>query len=581
MASGRLPTVIQYLRRLGSSQASGGLSDAQLLDRFLTQRDEAACEVLVWRHAPLVWSVCRRVLRHEQDAEDAFQATFLTFVRKAGSLGKREAVGSWLYKVAYRVALEARARAVKRAAHEQQGVDWLSAEPSHDLLWRDVRPVLDEEVNQLPSKYRIPFVLCYLEGKTNQEAAQELGCPVGTILSRLAWARERLRQRLTRRGLTLSAGMLAALLASNGASASVSVVMVGSTVQAALLFGANQTMAAGVISAKVTALTEGVLRTMFLTKLKIATALLLAVGVIGTGAGIIGHPALAARPSQAKKDEPTKGAGEQKNENAKAERGSHESGVIKKVDPTRKKITIHSDGIWYEAALEVSTPVKYLTPIFVDNSLSFGTKEVERPLAPNAKVIIDGREGKLADLPPQTPVHLTLDAEGKVTRIEAAGTTLSCFVEAVDPARHAVAVSSEDGGIGTKERPKLYEVAQDAKVRIDGKESQFADLKAGMRVTVQVSAVKPAVLDIQAAGPTVPCLLKAVDAAQHTITIHLRKNHLTFAGLPVAKDAKVWINGKESQLADLQPGMRVQLQMGAETDCNLVVGIKADQNAKK
>src|SRR5262249_24569164 len=158
-------------------------------ERFVRRRDEAAFEALVWRHAPLVLGVCRRVLRHEQDAEDAFQATFLTLVRKARSIGRKQSVGSWLYKVAYRAAVQAKAAAGRRAAREKPWAGEPAGEPSEDVIWRDLRPVLDEEVGRLPARYRVPFVLCYLNGKTSAEAAREIGCPAGTIMSRLAWAR--------------------------------------------------------------------------------------------------------------------------------------------------------------------------------------------------------------------------------------------------------------------------------------------------------------------------------------------------------------------------------------------------------
>src|SRR5262249_1365227 len=161
-----------------------------LLQRWLARRDEAAFELLLWRHGPMVLALCRRLLRHAQDAEDAFQATFLTLVRKAGSIANREALAAWLYKVAYRVALRARAAAATRAALPITSMDLPAAEPAQDLLWRDLRPVLDEEVSRLPARFRGPFVLCYLEGKTNEQAARELGCPLGTVLSRLSRGRE-------------------------------------------------------------------------------------------------------------------------------------------------------------------------------------------------------------------------------------------------------------------------------------------------------------------------------------------------------------------------------------------------------
>src|SRR5262245_42823379 len=186
-------SVLHYLRRVVDTARVGGLTDGQLLGRFVASRDEAAFEVLVWRHGPLVLSVCRRVLGKEHDAEDAFQATFLTLARKAGSIGRREAVGSWLYKVAYRVALAARCKNARIASHEKPLHDVVAADPSVESPNSDWRAVIDEEILRLPSRYRIPFVLCCLEGKTVDEAAKELGCPRGTVGTRVARAKARLR----------------------------------------------------------------------------------------------------------------------------------------------------------------------------------------------------------------------------------------------------------------------------------------------------------------------------------------------------------------------------------------------------
>jgi RNA polymerase sigma factor (sigma-70 family) len=222
MADTQLRTVVRHLHKLVRPHSDGGSSDGKLLQRFVSQHDEVAFEVLVWRHGAMVWNVCRRLLRSTQDAEDAFQASFLALLRAARSIRAGTAIGGWLYKVAYRVALKAKARAANRARRETPGVDLLFAEPTEpDLLWRDLRPVLDEEINRLRSQYRLPLVLCYLEGKTTTEAAQLLGCPRGTVATRLAWARQRLRARLTRRGLTLSStAVLATLLSEHALSAS-------------------------------------------------------------------------------------------------------------------------------------------------------------------------------------------------------------------------------------------------------------------------------------------------------------------------------------------------------------------------
>jgi RNA polymerase sigma factor (sigma-70 family) len=176
------------------------MPDAQLLDRFVERRDEVAFELLVWRHGPMVLGVCRRILQNPHDAEDAFQASFFTLARKADSIARRDSVGAWLYRVAYRIALRARARRARLAQREQPLGDLpvaeVGCEPADLLAWRELRPVLDAEISRLPEKYRAAFVLCYLEGKTNEQAAEQLGCPKGTVLSRLSRARERLRKRL-------------------------------------------------------------------------------------------------------------------------------------------------------------------------------------------------------------------------------------------------------------------------------------------------------------------------------------------------------------------------------------------------
>ena len=275
MAQASLNPILRYLRRLSGAQESGQLSDAQLLERFVTRRDEAAFEVLVWRYGPLVLGVCRRVLRREQDAEDAFQATFLALVRRAGTIGKGASVGSWLYKVAYRVALRARQRSAKQPARAPLTEDVPAPDAGHEALWCDLRPILDEEVSRLPRKYRETVVLCYLEGKTNAEAARVLGCPRGTVVSRLASARERLRVRLARRGVTVSSGLLALLMAARASA--LSPALVNTTLKAVL--------SAGVVSAEIAWLTEGVLRAMFLSKLMTAVGVLaLSLGGAGLGA---------------------------------------------------------------------------------------------------------------------------------------------------------------------------------------------------------------------------------------------------------------------------------------------------------
>jgi RNA polymerase sigma factor (sigma-70 family) len=233
----------------------------------------------------MVLAVCRRLLRREQDAEDAFQATFLALVRKAAAIGKREAVAAWLYKVAYRAALRVREAAAKQPEANPVAADLL---PAPETGGDDLRPLLDEEVRSLPGAYRLTFILCYLEGKTQAEAAHQLGCPPGTVASRLAWARRRLRTRLARRGVAPSAAVIAALLDRQAAPAALPPPLVSSTVHAALHFAAGKSAAGGPA-----AVAEGVLHAMRMTRLKATAALLLIACVLGAGTGLAARRALA------------------------------------------------------------------------------------------------------------------------------------------------------------------------------------------------------------------------------------------------------------------------------------------------
>ncbi|HEX5273519.1 MAG TPA: sigma-70 family RNA polymerase sigma factor [Gemmataceae bacterium] len=261
----------------------GGLTDGQLLSRWLASRDEAAFELLVWRHGPTVRGVCRRLLRRPQDIDDAFQATFLVFLRKAATIGKRDAVGSWLYGVAYRVALRARLRSPREEPLDGGDVLVPAAPAADAAAWGEVRRVLDEEVNRLPRRYRAVFVLRCLQGKTNEEAARELGVPAGTVQSRLSRARERLRSRLTRRGVTLTAGALGAGWAGE-ASATLPGAFVRCTVRAALSGAAGQAAAAGLVTTQAASLAKGALHAMWMTKVQMTAAVVLGVALLGGGA---------------------------------------------------------------------------------------------------------------------------------------------------------------------------------------------------------------------------------------------------------------------------------------------------------
>jgi RNA polymerase sigma factor (sigma-70 family) len=278
MATAPTSALLRHLRRLAAVQAARDLSDAELLRRFVAQGEQAAFTALVTRHASLVWGICCRALRREQDAEDAFQATFLALARKAGTIRNREAVGGWLYGVASRVAAKAGARerrqqALAREARMPPAVE----EPPREAAWRELQAILDEEVRGLPDKYRAPFVLCCLGQKTKAEAARELGWKEGTVSGRLAQARQMLRQRLARRGVSLSALLSGLALTADAGTAPPT--LVSATARHALL-AATGRGAGSAVPAGVVALADGVLRPAGTGHGGVVWGLLLAAGVL-------------------------------------------------------------------------------------------------------------------------------------------------------------------------------------------------------------------------------------------------------------------------------------------------------------
>jgi RNA polymerase sigma factor (sigma-70 family) len=282
MATTPAHPVARHVRRLAAAYLAG-LPDPQLLERFARRGDEGAFAALVGRHGALVLGACRRVLGDWHAAQDCFQATFLVLAKKAGALKRPEALGPWLYGVACRTARKARSREARRRACERQAARTPAVGHPDDLVWRDLRPVLDEAVARLPDKYRVPFVLHHLQGATVAEVARRLGCPQGTVAAHLARARERLRLRLGRRGVVLSGGALAAALCGNAAPACPPAALAARVVEAAGQVAAGNAAAAGAIPAGASALTKGALRVMG-KKLRIALGLLAAV-VAGVGGG--------------------------------------------------------------------------------------------------------------------------------------------------------------------------------------------------------------------------------------------------------------------------------------------------------
>jgi RNA polymerase sigma factor (sigma-70 family) len=285
MAAEPMHLALRHLRTLCATQQISTLPDHELVRRYATERDEMAFAVLVRRHGRMVQSVCQTVLHHQQDAEAAFQATFLVLAAKADSIRKHASVSSWLHGVAYRVALKTRTQLAKRRAGEKRLTVAFQPDPAEELTWQELRQGLHEELTHLPERYRAPLLFCYLEGLTQEEAAHVLGWKTTTLKGRLTHGRELLRRRLTRRGLTLSAGLAATVLVPAGMSQALPVALTVASVRAANTLGLGKA-AEGGITASVVALAEGVMRAMLLTKLKVATTLVLICGIVAAGAGL-------------------------------------------------------------------------------------------------------------------------------------------------------------------------------------------------------------------------------------------------------------------------------------------------------
>lgn len=301
MATARLGAISRHIRNLVADENIGGQTDGSLLRAFLDRADQAAFEALLRRHGAMVFQVCLRGLGNVHDAEDALQATFLVLARQAASIRKRESLASWLHGVASHMATHAKRAATRRSGHEARANPGRAADPALTAAWKELQLLLDQEIGRLPELLREPFIACCLENKSCAEAADQLGVEVTTVWKRLSRARKQLQERLTRRGVSLTAALAAGALAGTGVQATVPRALLSATVKAAAGAAAGHALTSGDISPSVISLVEGAKRAMALTKCKVVFSLVFCAGFIGVGLGSLQR--LSAQPA-AKESEP-------------------------------------------------------------------------------------------------------------------------------------------------------------------------------------------------------------------------------------------------------------------------------------
>jgi RNA polymerase sigma factor (sigma-70 family) len=580
MALAPLETIREVFDRVRDGADRG---DGELLARYRTLRDQDAFGSLVRRHGPMVLGVCRRVLRDSHAADDAFQATFLVLAKRAGAVHPPDRLAPWLYGVAYRTALKARGRAVRRQQVEREYAAEANNRPptapesaAGGASAAELLPVIDEQLNALPEKYRTPLVLCALRGLNKAEAAEKLGLPEGTVSSRLARAREMLRDRLTRRGVVVPLAALGTLLSAEALRAAVPPTLAVSATTGAT--------GAAVVPATVLTLSTEVLRSMTLFKLKALCAVAVCVSLAAGGFGLYALSASTddKNPTQQGEKPSTKPAGEKKpgekpNPNEK-NGNNNQKGKNEQDGNNNQNGAGNTPKPEDDKKPEKPKPEKQLAKfggriVSVDakaNTITLATKgadgaaEKEFLLAEGVKVFIDGKEAKLADVPRDAtasfmaPVITKNGTPAPVTELRITGSTLNGIIKQVDAASITL-----DG----EKKPRTIKVA-DGKVVINGKDVKLADLRAGDKVTITLTTDESAALLVSAARsegekgekPEKPVTKRsqlagkvaAVDATARTITVTGKGDQELIAKLTA--DAKVIVDGKGAKLADVPKG---------------------------
>jgi RNA polymerase sigma factor (sigma-70 family) len=494
MPASSLNRVLHHLRRATLLHEGTALTDGELLGRFLGARDAAAFEGLMQRHGPMVLGVCRRVLGSCHDAEDAFQATFLVLVRRAASIVPRDQVGNWLHGVAYRTALEAKTARARRSAKEGQVRPVARGQAVVDVVaLHELRQRLDQELERLPDNYRAAVVLCDLEGKTHKEAARLLGWPVGTLSTRLLRAHRLLARRLSHPGPALTAGTIAAVFAPTAASASLPSPLVADTIHSAMAFA----LGGAAVSTNASTLAQGVLKTMFLSRLKMVTAVLVTIGVLGFAVGVLIRPVFAQKSLPARQAAVVKTAPQEKQPD------KVQAALFEQLQSVR----------WHVIAVDLEKRTIQVADAPLLNSLSSiavgedawfhvvqGKLTLEAvAVAKDATITVNGKKAQLKDVRAKMRVTVKF-AEGKpiVTAIDA--------IKYLEDGPILKAVDAKEGtitvAIGKDGELKKLPVAKDAYIYLfhQGNVGKLADLEPGMGVALKLAIEKDRIVvkDIRA-----------------------------------------------------------------------------------
>jgi RNA polymerase sigma factor (sigma-70 family) len=524
------------------------LPDRDLVERFVERGDGDAFAALVRRHGAMVLGVCRRIIRHEQDAEDVSQAVFLVLSRKAGGLRRKDAVGPWLFGVAYRLALRARQKGHRRQTREARVPEATPGDPLDELSLREAQAVLDEELACLPERERGPLILCYLQGLTRDQAARRLGCALGTLKGRLERGRALLERRLTRRGLSFLTVLPVFVLARQSGSATAALQT--ATVEASLAF-AGRSVAGRVIAPEVAELAEGALKPTLAGKFAVAAAVLVGALTFGVGVGLIASPSGTRSEARTESVPPLSplesraGSGTTTRPTTAIPTEKQTANEIGGARPLPTKV----DGIANAVDAEKGT----LTVTHREGEDTFS-------VAKDARIEIDGTPGELARLPAGANVSLTRFVGPKAAgSVQASGRSyFGSRVKAVDARSSTITIQDRD-------TEKTFAVAPNAMIWVDGKGAKLEAVPPGSFVNLTLGADQQTVRNIGADGPDLGgcggSLVKAVDLQRRTITFDTKAPpEVAGKTFVVAANALVTIDGnKRGTLSDVPAGSYVNV----------------------